>query len=157
MATINSLPQATALESTDKFLIETPLAPKSISGALLKEQVTADSLKKGRVMLNEPDGVISASIESMQVGKKYEIYTNSSCLIDGSANTYAGLQVTTIEHTAFQQSYIPGVVVVPVFVKNSATGKEEVKGCILDFSGGSVVFSWDNELVIYKIIEYDEV
>ena len=167
MATINNLTAATALGGADKFLIETPLGPKSISGNVLKEQVTADSLKKGKVIFDEPDGMQVTTI-SMSIGKRYDMYLNSR--FERNPDKRLGRQIVSVVATPSSTAGAPSNFVFPVFIVKSidtvisgvfaffsvyglfAAG--ELKELGIYYPGGGSV---QEEFYIYKIVEYDEV
>lgn len=145
MAKINDLTSATALDGADKFLIETPLGAKSISGYILKQQVTADSLKKGVVLFDEPLGYGNASI-SLEAGKRYDIYTNSAFDTGGPETSI--LTKTSVIYSGASSSAF----VVPVY-----QGDEDqvVLGNIFYDDNGFLSTNNPLRLKIYKIIRYE--
>ena len=145
MATINSITAATALGSADKVLIETPLGPKSIRGSVLKEQVTADSLKKGTIIWEDDSGATTGSLTTdLEIGNIYDIFVRST-----DTSPECATQILK-----FKKREVP--------VSGNPSGDSEALSGVFTFAGAAAAFTvklfYDNftttNCKVYKIINY---
>ena len=151
MATINSLTSATIINPTDQFLIETISGPLKLSGAVLKEKVTADSQKKGRVIWEDTPATSINGLE-LKHDKIYAFYVEAFTVEPGHYQiVYAqalGNSPVRIE-AGFSYAYL------------DVDYQRQYSGGLIEgvyaLGAGTIDINSKHSIKVSKIIEYDEV